>query len=148
MADFKQISLIGIVQGNNTIWTTPGNVKIPIIDGKIKFYDHNLQAYFEIAVAQIKGQGTSSANRLHIVGPKHKQLLKVLLELTRPASSEAIMAIASRKIGKFFKEQHFRGTLSELLKKRAVIINSDQNPPVYYPNIEYAQKCLETGKFE
>jgi len=138
-------------------WHNSEDQKIPIIDGKIRFYDKTTGARYEIWVTQVKGQGVASADKLKKLTPKHSAIITSLL-IRKPKdnfTSDEIIAHTKFDIfdkageGKhpYFKEQHFRATISELTRKKILTMNNSVFPPRYCIDFERAEKSLESGKF-
>lgn len=154
MAEFTPLALFARIEGSNTIWTS-GN-KVPIIDGKIKFFDKVLGCYFEIAVAQVKGQGSSAADKLSVVSDKHKNIINALLKTNddeftgdQIISKTKFDVISNAGAGThpYFKEQHYRGTMSELLRKKIFSLDVSVAPPLYKFHRYLAIETLRHGKF-
>jgi len=143
------------VSGMNTTWVNDEDHKIPIIDGRISFYDENTGARFELMVTQVKGHGTADADHLKKLSDHHKLIVTTMInnsEFHNLWSTDEILLSVKFKLPtqeqRIFKPNNWRRPISELLRKGIIYQVGSNSPPFYSLNYPIARKALETGNFE
>ena len=82
MTDFFEIvTNAKHLNDHNIVWSTAEDQKVPIIDGKIQFYDRSTGAYYSLYVKQVKGRGVADADKLTKLSDKHYMVIKRCLEI-------------------------------------------------------------------
>jgi len=140
----------------DTTWVNDEDHKIPIIDGRINFYDENTGARFELHVTQVKGHGTADADHLTKLAHNHKIIIQTILNNMESnnnlwsidESLTSIKFMLSPEEQRNFKPNNWRRPISELLRKGIIDVRSNGSPPFYSLNIPKGRKALETGEFE
>ena len=137
--DFYIIKSKPIQSENFVLWTNDEETKIPIVDGKIRFRDYSTGAYYELYVKQVKGRGVADADKLETLSPKHIMVIERLKEIGWDMyTSEQILTILQdyhNKHGKEFKQNPYKRTISELFRRK-ILIMTQVNPPKYALNME------------
>ena len=137
---------------DDTVWTNTEETKIPIVDGKVSFYDETTGAYYDLLVVQVKGRGVADADKLVNLSGKHKMVLERLLDLGwSEYTSEQILKILEdyyKSKGDVFKSNPYKRTISELFRRKLLICPFGiRHPPKYTVNKEKAMYCLKSGIF-
>ena len=142
-----------ILPPDRTVWTNTEETKIPIIDGKVSFYDESTGAYFNLFVAQVKGRGVADADKLVNLSDKHRMVVQRLLDMNwSEYTSEQILKILEdyyKGKGNLFKSNPYKRTISELFRRGLLICPLGiRHPPKYALDKKKALECLVSGKFD
>jgi len=127
---------------------------IPIIDGKITFFDQNLDGYFQIKVKQVKGLGAYYADKMTDLNSEHREILKNWIredpKYNTARTIEQIRLMVNKKRikdqKKYMKPGSIQGRVSEMFRRK-ILYKKSFDSKWYYLDFELAKKCLETGKF-
>lgn len=134
----------------NVVWQNDEDTKIPIIDGKVQFFDRATGAYYSLYVRQVKGRGVADADKLTKLSEKHFMVIRRCMEIGWEAyTSEQILKILEKwheKHNETFKANGFKRTISELFR-RGVFRKSNDMPPKYILETDVIDKVMETGVF-
>ena len=149
---FQFKSKPNVLPPDNTVWRNTEETKIPIIDGKVSFYDESTGAYFDLYVTQVKGRGVADADKLVNLSDKHRMVIQRLIDMDWDQyTSEQILKIIEnyyKSTGETFKSNPYKRTISELFRRGLLTCPLGiRHPPKYTLNKEKALSCLKSGKF-
>lgn len=149
---FHEINTKGLPYNDNIVWTN-GDDKIPIIDGRIQFYDRTTGAYFDLSVKQVKGRGVADADQLERLQDKHRKVIELLQGMNwERYTAEQILKIVENNYnsnGLAFKMNPYKRTISELFRRKILYQAQEDivKPPRYRLNEKKAKICMKTGLF-
>lgn len=140
----------GLLNGK-PVWT----IEQPVAthDGKIFFYDENLQCYFDIKIHQTKGEGAHYYKNAEKPDNDHIEIMK-MMQFLKPqnktwTTQELYQQLVQCRIDfgpdKEVAIKPFSGRMSELFKKDVIIKDKGDT---YKINHEYIEIILKTGKYE
>lgn len=128
--------------------------KIPIVDGRVVIEIPEYELAVEAEVVQVKGRGTTDADRLTELNHYHRDIIGMLLQNPKRVWDKYRGIIQKMRIVKHledpsyaFIENNWQRPCSELLRK-GILRHYDGKRTKYYTDFEVAKRALETGRFE
>ena len=121
-------------------------------DGKIFFYDSNLECYFDIKLHQTKGEGAYYYDKVKTPSTAHVEIMKMMQFLKaqnrtwkqQELFNQLKLYHSTFGIKNEIKISPFLGRMSEFVRKKVIVLDKDSK---YKINHDYISKILKSGRY-